>query len=50
MAALKMALRFVKDQVEKKRSMVRELEKQVSQERFNVHAKKNSVLQIQEQL
>ena len=46
MAALTMALKFVKRQVADKRARLEELEKQVSQERFNVHAKKNSVLQI----
>jgi len=48
--ALSMALKFVKRQVSEKRQKLEELERQVSMERFNVHAKKNNVLSIQEKL
>ena len=44
MEALSMALKFVKRQVSEKRRKLEELERQVNQERFNVHAKKNTVL------
>ena len=46
--ALSMALKFVKRQVTEKRRKLEDLERQVAQERFNVNARRNAVLSLQD--
>ena len=50
MESLRMALSFVKKQVDEKRASLKDLEKKVSRERFNVRANKNQVLSYQDQI